>query len=72
MATASLVPVSEIDTDVNIQSGSFTDIDNTIAAPSAVAVIGNDNRWTNQSDNTQNGEIVFGMTDAGSFGTLSA
>ena len=64
MTLASLVPTSETDVDSNISSGSFTDIDNTIAAPSAVNVVCNNNSWTNQSDNTQNGEILFGLTDA--------
>jgi len=64
MPTASLVPVSETDADSNIQSGAFTDIDNTIAsADDGALLIGNNNRWTNQSDNTQNGNIVFGLTN---------
>lgn len=74
MATASLVPVSETDVDSNIQSGAFTDIDNTIAAAQDGALlIGNNNNWTNQLDNTQNGEIVFGLTNApGDFGTFNS
>lgn len=73
MATASLVPISETDADSNIQSGSFTDIDNTIAAPSAVAVIGSVNQWTNQVDSTQGGEILFGITNApGDFGSFNS
>ena len=74
MATASLVPVSETDASSNIQSGAFTDIDNTIAgADDGALLIGNNNQWTNQSDNTQNGEIIFGLTDApGDFGTFNS
>ncbi len=73
MATASLVPVSETDASINIQSGSFTDIDNTIAAPSGTPLVGNNNQWTNQSDNTQNGEILFGLTNApGDFGSFNS
>ena len=74
VATASLVPVSETDASSNIQSGAFTDIDNTIAgADDGALLIGNNNQWTNQSDNTQNGEIIFGLTDApGDFGTFNS
>jgi len=64
MTLASLVPTSETDASSNITSGSFTDIDNTIAAPSATPIVCNNNSWTNQSNNTQNGEILFGLTDA--------
>ncbi len=73
MTLASLVPTSETDASTNIQSGSFTDIDNTIAAPSAVPLVCNNNAWTNQSDNTQNGEILFGLTDApGDFSSFTS
>ena len=64
MSTASLVPISETDASNNISSGSFTDIDNTIAIPSAVPLACNDNAWTNHVDNTQGGEILFGLTNA--------
>lgn len=73
MTLASLVPVSETDASVNITSGSFTDIDTTIAAPSAVAVICNNNQWTSQSNGTQNGEILFGLTNApGNFSSFTS
>lgn len=73
MTLASLVPVSETDASLNITSGSFTDIDNTIAVPSAVPIVCNNNQWTNQSDNTQNGEILFGLTDApGDFSSFTS
>ena len=64
MATASLVPVSETDASGNITSGSFTDIDNTIVGASGTPIVCNNNNWTNQSDNTQDGEILFGLTNA--------
>ena len=73
MATASLVPVSETDADTNIASGSFTDIDNTIVGASAVAVVCQANKWTGQSDSTQGGEILFGLTNApGDFGSFNS
>lgn len=73
MATASLVPISETDASNNISSGSFTDIDNTIAAPSAVPLVCNNNNWTDQVDNTQGGEILFGLTDApGDFSSFNS
>jgi len=73
MATASLVPISQTDASSNITSGSFTDIDNTIAAPSGTPIVCNNNAWTNQSDNTQNGEILFGLTNApGDFSSFNS
>jgi len=64
MATTTLFPTSETDVSGNIQSGSFTDIANGVDTPSGTPLIGNNNSWINQVDNTQGGEIVFGLTDA--------
>lgn len=74
MATASLVPVSETDASANIQSGAYTDIDNTIAgAQDGALLIGNNNQWTDQVDNTQGGQIIFGLTNApGDFGSFNS
>ena len=73
MALASLVPISETDASTNINTGSFTDIDNTIAAPSAVALIPVSNRWTDQVDSIQGGEILLGLTNApGDFSSFTS
>lgn len=73
MTLASLVPISETDADSNITSGSFADIDKTIVGADGVAVVCNNNQWTNQVDNTQGGEILFGLTNApGDFSSFTS
>jgi len=73
MATATLLPVSLTDASANVSSGGFTDVDNTIAIPSGVAVISVSDQFVSQSNGTANGAYTFGITDApGDFDTFTS
>lgn len=71
MATASLVPVSLTDANANVAAGAFTDIDNTIAAPSGVTLDSMTNGWTGGPG--VGSAFTFGITDApGDFSSFNS
>jgi len=71
MAVVTLVPTSVSDPQTNIDSGTFTDIDNTIAAADDGAlVVSTNNAWTNGPGTGS--AFTFGLTDLpGDFGSIN-